>query len=76
MSDTPEQAAMFGDWGPIHRPEDTASKPKATKAAGYNWRSLGRYLPKSDYRHLAKKYANQQKANKAAKKARKRNRGR
>lgn len=76
MTDTPEQAAMFGDWGPIHRPEDTASKPKATSKPGYNWRSLGKYLPKSDYRHLAKKYANQQKANKAAKKARKRNRAR
>ena len=76
MADTPEQAAMFGDWGPIHRPEDTASKQKVTSSPGYNWRSLGKYLPESSYRHLAKKYAKQQKANKAARKARKRNRPR
>lgn len=45
-------------------------------APGYNWRSRGQFLPDPERRHLAIKYAEQQKANKAAKKARKRNRAR
>ena len=45
-------------------------------APGYNWRANGQFLTSSERRHLANKYAKQQKANKAAKKARKRNRAR
>ena len=65
MSDTPEQAAMFGDWGPIHRPEDTDNKQNDYAYVPH---------PENFRRHWANKRKRNLKAKQAAKKARKRNR--